>query len=238
VIEIRDVEYEADGTPMVGLFATPAGRSGLPAVLIAHGAPGLDDFARTRPEQFAAEGFAALALDYHGGGRALDDPDERAARMNTIGSDPELLRRLGSAGLAALLAQPEVDQQRVAAVGYCFGAVVAMELARTGADLRAVVGFHPGLLSLRPEDSRRIAGQVLMCVGAEDPLVPPGDRALFEEEMRTARVAWQLHVYGGVKHRFTDPDAARAGSPAMEYHQAASQRAWRSMLDLFADTLG
>ena len=237
MIDVRDVEYEADGTVMVGRFAAPAGPGVRPGVLIAHGAPGLDEFARTRPEQFAAEGFAALALDYHGGGRVLDDPEERAARMNTIGTDTDLLRRLGAAGLAALLEQPEVDRSRVAAVGYCFGAVVAMELARAGTDLRAVVGFHPGLLSLRPEDSRHITGQVLMCVGADDPLVPPEDRTFFEEEMRAAGVAWQLHVYGGVKHRFTDPGAARAGSPAMEYHPDASRRAWRSMLDVFADTL-
>lgn len=237
MIEVRDVEYEASGAVMVGRFAAPAGERSLAAVLIAHGAPGLDDFARTRPEQFAAEGFAALALDYHGGGRVLVDPDERAARMEAIGSDPELLRRLGTAGLAALLRQPEVDRRRVAAVGYCFGAVVAMELARTGADLQAVVGFHPGLLSLRPEDSRNITGQVLMCVGADDPLVPPGDRMSFEEEMKSAGVTWQLHVYGGVKHRFTDPGASLAGSPAMEYNHDASQRAWRSMLDLFAAAL-
>jgi dienelactone hydrolase len=145
---------------------------------------------------------------------------------------------LGAAGFDALLAQPEVDRSRVAAVGYCFGAVVVMELARSGADLKSVVGLHPGLLSLRPHDSRHIVGRVLMCVGADDPLVTSEDRTAFEEEMRDAGISWEMHLYGGVKHRYTDPGAGDAGSPAMEYNQGATNRSWRSMIDMLSQTIG
>jgi dienelactone hydrolase len=232
-----DVEYEADGLTMVGRLALPTGGDQVPAVLIAHGAPGLDDYCRSRPEVLADLGYAALAMDYHGGGRPLADASALAARLDAIGSDADRLRSLALAGLNELLSHERVDPTRVAAVGYCFGAVVVMELARTGADVKAIVGFHPGLTSSRPEDSRNIVGRVLMCVGADDPLVPIDERARFQDEMRAAGVDWQMHLYGGAKHRFTDPNAAAAGVPGLEYNQPAAERSWRAMLDLFEETL-
>jgi dienelactone hydrolase len=237
MITVSDLEYDADGVTMIGRLALPAGDGLAPAVLVAHGAPGLDDYCRTRPEALAEGGYAALALDYHGGGRVYSDPAEMAVRLEEIGSNSDRLRALAGAGLAALLAQERVDSTRVAAVGYCFGAVVVMELARTGADLKAVVGFHPGLTSPRPSDSRNIVGRVLMCVGADDPLVALEQRADFEAEMRAAGVDWRLNVYGGAKHRFTDPNAAAAGNPALEYNALAAERAWRAMLDHLQETL-
>jgi dienelactone hydrolase len=237
VVRVSDLEYEADGTVMVGRLAIPDGEGPVPAVLIAHGAPGLDGYCRTRPEMLAELGFAALALDYHGGGRVFTDQGELAARLDAIASDPDVLRALAAAGLAALLGQERVNPTRIATVGYCFGAVVAMELARTGADIKVVVGFHPGLTSLRPEDSRHIVGRVLMCVGADDPLAPLEARVAFEAEMRAAGVDWEINLYGGVKHRFTGPEAGAAGIPALEYNQQAAERSWRAMLDLFDETL-
>jgi dienelactone hydrolase len=237
VVELSDLEYEADGHMMVGRLALPAGDGPVPAVLIAHGAPGLDDYCRSRPAAFAELGYAALAIDYHGDGRVITDQDELAARMQAIGSDPARLRSLGGAGLDALLGQDRVDAARIAAVGYCFGAVVVMELARTGADIKSVVGFHPGLTSARPEDSRNIVGKVLMCVGADDPLVTIEQRANFEQEMRSAGADWQLNVYGDAQHRFTDPNATAAGIPGLAYHRQAAERSWRAAVDLLNETL-
>lgn len=236
-VTLGDLGYEAEGRAMVGRLAMPDGGGPVPAVLVAHGAPGLDAFCRSRPEALAELGYAALAIDYHGGGRVYSDPVELAARLEAIGSDPDRLRALGKAGLEALLAQERVDRGRIAAIGYCFGAVVVMELARTGADIKAVVGFHPGLTSSRPQDSGNIVGQVLMCVGADDPLVPLEQRAGFEQEMREHGVDWQMNVYSGAKHRFTDPNAGAAGVPGLEYNERAAQRSWRAMLDLFTEAL-
>ena len=234
----EDLEYEVDGVAMIGRLALPDDASAGPAVLVAHGAPGLDPFFRSRAEAFAKEGYAALAIDYHGGGKVMRDPVELAARLEAFSADPDAFRRLVAAGLAALVAQSRVDPRRIAAVGYCFGAVAVMELARTGADLRAVIGFHPGLSSFRPADSRNITGRVLMCVGADDPIVPKEARATFEDEMREANVHWEMHLYSGVKHRFTDPDAASAGSPALAYDRRAAEHSWRAMLDLLGETIG
>ena len=232
-----EIHYEVGGSEMIGQFAAPDGQGPFPAVLVAHGAPGLDSFCRTRPDALAGRGFAALAIDYHGDGRVISGPEEIAARLATFSDDPTLLRALATAGLAALLGRGEVAPDRVAALGYCFGAVVAMELARTGADLKAVVGMHPGLWSPHPEDSRHVTGRVLMCIGAEDPLATVEDRAVFEEEMRAAGVDWQINVYGGAKHRFTDPNAAAANNPALEFHPRAAERSWRAMLDLLDETI-
>ena len=126
----------------------------------------------------------------------------------------------------------------MAAVGYCFGGTLVLELARGGADLRAVVGFHPGLGTSRPEDARDITGTVLLCVGSEDPHVDGDARAAFEAEMRAGGVDWRMHLYGGVQHSFTHPHADRAGIPGLAYDPAAADRAWRDMLDLFEEVIG
>jgi dienelactone hydrolase len=159
------------------------------------------------------------------------------ARLAALFADPDRTRALGAAALQVLLAEAPVDASRVAAIGYCFGATVALELARTGADIKAVVGFHPGLANVRPDDSANITGRVLMCVGADDPIVPLEDRTAFEREMRAAGVDWQMHVYGGVQHSFTHPAASAAGLPGIAYDEVAARRSWRAMLDLFDEVL-
>jgi dienelactone hydrolase len=115
---------------------------------------------------------------------------------------------------------------------------MALELARTGAELRAVVGFHPGLGTTKTDDSRHIKGSVLMCIGSDDPLAPLDARVAFENEMRDAGVAdWRLYLLGGAQHTFTNPEADTAGIPGVAYNRKADERSWQAMLDLFAETL-
>jgi dienelactone hydrolase len=199
---------------------------------IVHEGPGLDDHQRVRADQFAEMGYVAFALDYHGGGQLILDRDDMSTRLAALSANPDRIRTLAIAGLDVLLSEPTVDETKVAALGYCFGGTVALELARTGADIKAVVGFHPGLSSPRPEDSRNIKGKVLMCVGNDDPLIPEEQRRAFEEEMTAAGVDWQMHIYGGVVHSFTHPWAQRAGIPYIRYDQRADKRSWKAMLDL------
>jgi dienelactone hydrolase len=154
--------------------------------LIAHEGGGLDDYQKRRAERFANLGYVAFALDYHGGGRPLTDRDEMAARCQALWSEPERIRALAGAGLEVLVGEPRSDASRVAAVGYCFGGALVLELARGGADVKAVVGFHPRLATRRPHDAANIKGKVLVCVGTEDPLISVPERLGFEEEMRAA----------------------------------------------------
>ena len=223
---------------MAGRLALPDGESPRPAVLIAHEANGLDEHQRTRADLLAELGYVALAMDYHGGGHVYTDREAMMARIGALGSDAERIRALGRAGLDELLREPRTDPARVAAIGYCFGGTLVFELARTGAELRAVVGFHPGLTTTRPQDSTNITGSVLVCVGAEDPHVTAEHRHAFEAEMRAAGVDWRMTVYGRAKHSFTHPNASQAGIPGLEYDQRSAERSWREMLDLFTEVMG
>ncbi len=235
MVTTRDVEYDAHGTLMVGRLALPDGEGLRPAVLIAHEGPGLDDYQKDRAGRFAELGYVAFALDYHGGGKVLAGRDEMMARLALLGGDPDRIRALGHAGLEVLLREPRADASKVAAVGYCFGGTVVLELARGGADIKAVVGFHPGLGTQRPEDARNITGKVLVCVGSEDPFIPIEQRLAFEGEMRSAGVDWRMNLYGGVEHSFTHPWAELAAIPGVKYDQLTDERSWRAMVDLFGE---
>lgn len=234
----EDISYEADNRRMIGYLAVDdASDERRPAVLVSHEGPGLDDHAKGRAERLASLGYTAFALDYHGEGRP-HPMEEAMDRLGQFRKDPGRLRRIARAGLDILLDQPETDPDRVAAIGYCFGGAVSLELARTGADLKAVVGFHPGLGDPDPDASRNIKASVLMCIGADDPFVPPERRLAFESDMRDAGVAdWRIEVYGSVEHSFTNPAVSGLDMPGVKYDAVADRRSWQSMLDLFAEVL-
>jgi dienelactone hydrolase len=236
------IEYEVDGTTMVGVLAADetldekGGASPRPGVVLFHEGGGQDENVRSRAERLAALGYIAFAADYFGGGQQF--PLDRAqARLGELMSDPDQIRGLARAGLDTLLADSRVDAARVGAFGYCFGGTMALELGRSGADLRAIVGFHPGLGTKRPEDSRNIVASVLMLCGADDPILPPETRQAFENEMREAGVTdWRLELYGGVGHSFTNPDIdARGLGDAFRYNRRADERSWASATALLAE---
>lgn len=240
MLHTRDIEYDVDGVTMRGHLAsldavTDASRR--PAVLLLHEGSGFDDNVRSRADRLAGLGYVAFALDYFGGGQQ-PPLAEAQGRLAVLIEDPSATRRLARAGLEVLCGQPGVDADRVAAIGFCFGGTMALELARDGAALRAVVGFHPGLRTSKLNDSANITGSVLMCCGADDPIIPVEARQAFETEMREAGVAdWRVEVYGGVGHSFTNPAIDARGFPGFAYDERADRRSWRSMLDLLAERL-
>jgi dienelactone hydrolase len=232
----ESVEYQHRGRRYVGHLALPEGDDRRAAVLVCHEGPGLDENAKQRAERLAALGYVAFALDYHGDGQPVDMAEVRA-RLGPMMTDPELTRGIGGAGLDVLLGHRRTDPARVAAIGFCFGGTMALELARGGADLRAVVGFHSGLSTARPQDAANIIGVVLVCIGADDPMIPPDQRAAFEDEMRAADVDWRMNVYGRAVHSFTNQRADDLGFPGIAYHGPTDARSWRAMLDLFDEVL-
>jgi dienelactone hydrolase len=237
-MHVADVSYEADGRTMIGHLVFDDAQAGRrPAVLVSHEGPGLDEHCKDVAEKLAALGYAAFALDYIGGGAPL--PMEQAGKiLGALSADPQRLGEVARAGLDVLLAQDVVDPARVAAIGYCYGGVVSLELARTGPDIKAVVGFHPGYLPPRPADSARIRSRVLMFSGTEDPFATAEQRQGFETEMREAGVAdWRLELYGGIGHSFTNPDVDQYGIPGCAYNALADSRSWQSMLQLFGEVL-
>lgn len=157
-------------------------------------------------------------------------------KLGQLMAAPDTTRALGRAGLAQLLGEPRTDPTRIAAIGYCFGGTMSLELGRAGENIGAIVGFHAGLTSLRPEDAGNIRARVLVCIGSDDPIVPAEQRAAFEAEMSAAEVDWRLIVYGGAQHTFTNPAANGANLPGIAYDKNADERSWRAMLDLFEET--
>ncbi len=238
-MHVSDVQYRAEGRNMVGHLAFDDERSdNRPAILVSHEGPGIGRHPKEVAERLAGLGYVALALDYHGEG-ALLPMQEAMDRLSELMADPLQTGRLALAGLDVLLSESRADPRRVAAIGFCFGGVVSLELARTGADVKAVVGFHPGYTPPRTEDSRKIRGSVLMLSGTEDPFATPDQRAAFESEMREAGVAdWRMELYGGVGHSFTNEDVDALKMPGMAYDPRADKRSWESMLRLFDEVLG
>jgi len=234
------LSYTVDGLSMRGELHAPATGGKRPAVLVFPEIFGLGDHARGRAERIAAElGYAALACDLHGEGRVIADLEEARALMAPLREDPRRIRARAEAALDALRSRLEVDGERIAAIGYCFGGTIALELARGGANIAGVVGFHSGLATAAPEGARNIKGKVLVCIGADDPGIPPEQRAAFEEEMRNAGIDWQLHLYGGVVHSFTNPAADAMGRPEFaRYNADADHRSWTSMRDFLARIFG
>ena len=232
------IEYDVLGVAMVGHLAADraAGANDKPGVLLMHEGGGQDDNVRARADQLAARGYVAFALDYLGGGCAHPLTTAQA-RLGELFADMAATRQLAVAGYDVLVAQPGVDEDRVAAVGFCFGGVMALELARSGLPLRAAIGLHPGFAMASAADSANIRASVLMICGADDPVVSADDRRRFEDEMRDAGVAdWRLEVYGGVGHSFTNPDIASRGLPGMfAYDERADRRAWASTLALLEE---
>lgn len=233
------IAYAVAGTTYVGYLALPdATTTPCAGVLIAHEGPGLGPQVKARAHQLAELGYVAFAVDYIGGGEVLSDMPSMMKRLGALRADLDHVRALAAAGLAILAARPEVDASRIAAIGYCFGGTFVFELARSGADVQATVGFHAGLKTRDPADARRIKGKILACTGADDPLVPAEERAAFEQELRAAKVDWRHEIYGGAVHGFANPDASRMGNPAVAYHEPSHRRSWASMLALFGETIG
>lgn len=232
----REIAYEVAGKRYVGTYFADDGEEGQrPGVLVAPEGGGLTDHTRSIARRLAEVGYAALAMDYYGDGKPLDDFNQVMPRLAPWFADPTGIREIATAALAGLTAEPETDPDRLAATGYCFGGTTALELARSGAGLKAVVGFHSGLGTTCPAAAGAIKGKVLVNIGADDPIVPPEQRAAFEAEMKAAGADWRLYLYGGVGHSFTNPGVGALGRAGFAYDAAADRRSWAAMIDLFGE---
>ena len=237
-MKTEDIEYHADGARLVGYLAVDDSKPGKrPGVLVAPEGGGLVDLTKSIARRLAEAGYVAFAMDYYGDGKPLSDMNDAMPRIMAFMAEPSGIRARAAAALAVLAAQPQTDPGKLAAIGYCFGGTTVLELARSGADVKAVVGFHSGLATARPQDARNIRAKVLTCIGALDPIIPPDQRLAFEKEMTDGGVDWRMNLYGGAGHSFTNPDVGALGRPGFEYHAETDRRSWRAMLDLFEEAL-
>ena len=233
----QTLTYEADDLQMVSQIYYDEQKDGRrPGVLVFPEAFGLGNHAKSRAERLAGLGYVALACDLHGEGRIVHDLDEALGLVGPLRAEPARARARAAGALNVLQARPEVDASKIAAIGYCYGGTMALELARSGALVSGVVGFHSGLATTAPEDAKNIKGKVLVCIGADDPSIPSDQRSAFEQEMREGRADWQMNIYGGVVHSFTNPEADQRGQPERaRYDAKADTRSWAEMCGFFEE---
>jgi dienelactone hydrolase len=232
----QELKYKADGLDMVGSLHRPAKAGRAPGVIVFPEAFGLGDHAIGKAEKIAQElGYVALAADLHGGRKILGMSDLGDA-LGPLRASAERVRARTGAALQALVSQPDVDASRIAAMGFCFGGTMSFELALSGADIKAAIGFHSGLQVTSPNDAGQIKGKVLAMLGADDPGIPAEARAAFEKMLTDAKVDWQVTLYGGVVHSYTNPEADKMGRPEFaRYDARADQRSWNQMAALLEE---
>ncbi len=228
----RVLQYEVDGETFESCFYCEQRNDPVPGVLVIPDIIGLREQAKDKARRLAQIGYAALAMDLHGRQRTLD----RAEVMPTLERfyfDTGITIRRAMASVEAFSEQPEVNGLKLGAIGFCYGGTLALEMARSGFPFQAVVGFHSVLRSSLDWAPEALRSRILVCVGAEDPEIPVEDRRAFETEMRKTSSDWQLHVYGGVYHSFTDPRIDEAGVPDFaRYNEVADRRSWSAMEDI------
>lgn len=222
---LSTLEYAYEGVTLRGELASPAGPGPHPAVLVMHDAHGLGAVVRERAERLAAAGYVALATDMYGDGQLFTNENAGGPFME-LQENPALLRGRILAGLEALKGLPQVDQGRLGAIGFCFGGQCVLELARSGAEVKAVVSFHGLLKTRQPAQAGAVKAKVLVLTGAKDPYAPLEDVAAFQDEMVAAGADWQVTTYGEALHAFTDPKAETKNVPGVRYDPFVDKLSW------------
>lgn len=230
------VEYKEGDAVLEGYLSYDDAIKGKrPGVLIVHEWMGVNSYVKKRAEQLAKLGYLAFAADIYGKGIRPKTRDEAAAEAKKYKTDRQLMRARVNAGLEVLKNHKLADTKRTAAIGYCFGGTTVLELARSGADVNGIVSFHGGLDSLNPNDAKNIKGKVLALHGGDDPFVPAEQVAAFQDEMRKAGVDWNMVIYGGAVHSFTNPDSGNDNSKGAAYNEKADKRSWEDMKQFFSE---
>lgn len=231
------ITYTADGLNMVSELYRPATASGKAPVIIFPEAFGISEHVRGRARRLAERGHLVLASDLHGDQHYIENMEDLGPLFGPLREDVGRIRARSQAALDAIVRHGGADPAKVVASGYCFGGTMSLELVRAGSPIAAAVGFHSGLQTSAPASPGSKA-KVLVCIGADDPGIPPEQRAAFEAEMREAKIDWQMHLYGGVVHSFTNPEADKRNMPAFaRYDAKADARSWKAFTDLL-DELG
>jgi dienelactone hydrolase len=235
----KEVSYQEGNITLKGYLANDTSRQGKrPGILVVHEWWGHNAYARKRAEMLAALGYTALAVDMYGDGRMAEHPDDAGKFAGEIRKDPALMKARFMAALEFLNRQPSVDAGRTAAIGYCFGGGVVLEMARQGVDLDGVVSFHGSLGGSSTPEKGAIRARVLVLNGEADPFVTAEQIAAFRAEMDAAGADYTFINYPGVKHSFTNPEADQFGERfdlPLAYDAEADAASWQAMQEMFAE---
>ncbi|MBD3218366.1 MAG: prolyl oligopeptidase family serine peptidase [candidate division Zixibacteria bacterium] len=230
----KTVEYMHGDVVLEGYLAwDDSFGANIPGVMVVHEWTGINDYTKQRVEMLAKMGYVAFAADIYGKGIRPKNTDEASKQATIYRSDRELMRARAQAGLNYLRELDLSNPTKLAAIGYCFGGGVVLELARSGAEVNGVVSFHGNLDTPNPEDAKNILGKLLVQHGAADPYVPHEQVMAFWDEMNNAGVDWYMTAYGGAVHSFTNPNSGDDPSTGAAYDAHADKRSWQEMQDFF-----
>jgi dienelactone hydrolase len=236
-IVTKEIDYRVEGTTMKGYMAYDDAIEGQqPGILVVHEWWGLNDYARKRARMLAKLGYTAFALDMYGDGRQAQHPDDAKKFSGEVVNNLPMEKARFTAALDVLRTDKTVDPQRIAAIGYCFGGGVVLQMARSGVDLAGVASFHGMLGTATPAQAGAVKAKILVMTGADDPFVPAAQVAQFKQEMDAAHVDYKVIAYPGAKHAFTNPGADKYGKEfklPLAYNKAADQASWQEMQEFF-----
>jgi dienelactone hydrolase len=236
-IQTQEIPYEsADGTKLIGYFAYDDAKSGIrPGVLVVHEWWGLNDYAKSRARELAKLGYSALAIDMYGEGKHTEHPDDAKAFMSEALKNADAAKARFQAGLDLLKKQPQTDPSKIAAIGYCFGGKVVLDMARAGLPLAGVASFHGVLATQTPAQPGQIKAKILVEHGAADTLVPADSVTAFKTEMDNAKADYKLVIQPNAKHGFTNPDANAHKGHGLDigYDKTADQKSWADLKEFF-----
>ena len=233
-IKAETVEYKVGDATHKGFLAyDDASADKRPAVIIVHEWWGLTDYARRRAQDVAQLGYVAFVADMYGDGKTTKDPAEAAKMSGAIKGDPQTAMARAGAALDEVKKHPLVDSARIAAMGYCFGGTISLEMARAGMPIVGAASFHGALSTKNPAQAGKLKAKILALHGADDTFVPTEEVLTFCKEMQDAKADWQLVAYGNAVHSFTNPDADGFNIPGVKYNAAADKRSWEAMKGFF-----
>jgi dienelactone hydrolase len=231
----QDIEYRIGEQRFVGYLADGSNGRKTAGVLVAHEGGGMTEHPKERARMLAELGYVAFAMDTFG--EPITSREQAMSVISSLSNDLATLRTRARTALDLLKTQPNVDPNRTAAIGFCFGGTTVLELARSGADVGCVVGFHAGLATIAPQDAKNIRCKVMVCLGADDPIIPAEQRNAFVDEMRAGGVDYQMLVYGNAGHSFTNREVDAMNLPGFKYDAETDRRSWRAMRNFFDDVV-
>lgn len=237
-VQTKEIDYEQDGTKLKGFLAYDDAATGKrPGVLVFHEWWGLNDYAKMRAKQLAELGYVAFAADMYGEGKVTEHPQDAGKMSGAVKANQKAWLGRAQAALKTFQAQPQVDPDRIAAIGYCFGGTTALVLAASGAPLKAVSTFHAGLPPLTADQAKHIKARILINNGADDGFVSKESIEKLKAALDEAGVKYQFENYPGAVHSFTVKGADKYAIKGMAYNEAADTKSWQHMQDLFKEAL-
>src|SRR4051812_22396452 len=235
-VKTEQVEYKQGDTTLKGMIAyDDAKKDKRPGVIVVHEWWGLTEHPKNKAMELAKLGYVAFAIDMFGDGKTTEDPKQAGEWAGAIKKDRETGAARFNAAMDVLKKNERVDGNKIGAIGFCFGGTVCLEMARSGAPLVGVVSFHGSLATDHPAGQGGLKTHLLICHGADDPMVTPDDVVAFAGEMNTAGADYQINVYSGAVHAFTNPKADSYNIPGIAYNEKADKRSWIAMKDFFAE---